>query len=340
MASAVRFLHCAGFRFDSPSWEGPPEWQKLRNQDLWQTFEAVLSLCLTEKVDFLFLTGNLFEQEYVRKETVARVAESFAKLDGVRIFITPGAKDPLVITSAYRLVVWPPNVHIFSGSISYVEIPSLQAIVYGAGWTAYSQESSFLDGFEVERDEKFRFMLLHAEVDSGQNTAGLIPLTLEQIASSGLTYLALGHKEVWNGIQKAGETFWADCGSPEVRSLQQKGPHGVLLGEIGKESCQFEYRELAQRRYMEKVLPLQADLESLAEKITEDMPAPNGEDVVSLVELSAAKRVAYSILPQVFSDKIQERLVEAANTETYKYWEMVRKVGLAAIGQGWEEDEN
>ncbi len=113
----------------------------------------------------------------------------------------------------------------------------------------------------------------------------------------------------------------------------------MLLGRLER-IMSVEYRELAQRRYMEKVLPLQADLESLAEKITEDMPAPNGEDVVSLVELSAAKRVAYSILPQVFSDKIQERLVEAANTETYKYWEMVRKVGLAAIGQGWEEDEN
>jgi hypothetical protein len=387
MASSVRFLHCAGFRFNSPFWEGPAEWKKLRNQDLWQTFEAVLSLCRNEKVDFLFLTGDLFEQEYVSKETVARVAGSFAKLDGIRIFITPGERDPLVITSAYRLVVWPGNVHIFSGSISCVEIPSLKAVIYGAGWTAYRQERSFLDGFKAERDGKLRFMLLHAELDSGQNSEGFIPITPEQIASSGLTYLALGHKEVWNGVQKAGETFWADCGSPEVRSFQQRGPHGVLLGEIRRESCRFEYRELAQRRYIEKVLPLQSDLEGLVEKIMEDTDKQTrykdmfriklsgylqeetvvqelqklladkfryievlaceyrflsqiGQDVVAGEELTAGKRTGYPTLAQVFSEKIQERLVAAGNDEKNKYWELVQKIGLSVIGQGREEDEN
>lgn len=299
MASTVRFLHCAGFRFDSHSWEGPAEWQKLRNQDLWQTLEAVLSLCLTEKVDFLFLTGDLFEQEYVSKETVMRVAGLFAKYDGIRIFITPGEKDPLVITSAYRLVVWPPNVHIFSGSISYVEIPSLKTVIYGAGWITYRQERPFLEGFHAERDGKFRFLLLHAEVDSVQNTEGFIPITPEQIASSGLTYLALGHKEVWNGIQKAGETFWADCGSPEVRSFQQRGPHGVLLGEIGKESCRFEYRELAQRRYIEKVLLLQSDLDGLVKKIVEDTDKQDRAKDLFRIKLSGSLQESESAVPEL-----------------------------------------
>lgn len=44
MASSVRFLQCAGFRFDSPSWDGPEKWIALRNQDLWDTFQAVLSI--------------------------------------------------------------------------------------------------------------------------------------------------------------------------------------------------------------------------------------------------------------------------------------------------------
>ncbi|MFZ3132966.1 MAG: hypothetical protein WA125_18115, partial [Desulfosporosinus sp.] len=59
MASGVRFLQCGGCCFDSPSWEGPEGWAAQRNQDLWRTFEAVLSLCRTEKIMFLFLTGDL-----------------------------------------------------------------------------------------------------------------------------------------------------------------------------------------------------------------------------------------------------------------------------------------
>ena len=121
MAPCVRFLQCAGCRFDSPSWEGPEGWTAQRNQDLWQTFEAVLSLCRSEKVEFLFLTGDLFEQEYVHKETVERVARSLAKLKGTKIFIAPGERDPFVTTSAYRLAVWPVSyTHLTLPTTPYV----------------------------------------------------------------------------------------------------------------------------------------------------------------------------------------------------------------------------
>ncbi|MHB8124978.1 MAG: metallophosphoesterase family protein [Desulfitobacteriaceae bacterium] len=403
MSSSVRFLHCAGFRFDSPSWEGPSVWAAMRNQDLWQTFEAVLSLCRSEKVDFLFLTGDLFEQEYVRKETVERVARSFAKLDGTRIFIAPGERDPIVITSVYRLAVWPSNVHIFIGGISRVEIPLRKVTVYGAGWTTYRQEGAFLDGFQTTRDGTLQFMLLHAEVDSVQNTEGFIPIMPEQIASSGLTYLALGHQEAWGGIQQAEETFWADCGSSEARSFRESGPHGVILGEFEKESARFEFRELGQRRYIEKALSTQADMKDLAAKLLADtsvqerqkdlfriklsgsfrdvetsvqtlqklladkfryvevlpcegQPAQFGSDVVATVDSIVGneqksgysrKETAvpdfqdgYPTLTQVFVDRIHERLVAAESTEKFEYWKLVQKIGLAALGQGREDDED
>lgn len=282
MASCVRFLQCAGFRFDSSSWEGPEGWTALRNQDLWQIFEAVLSLCRSEKIEFLFLTGDLFEQEYVRKETVERVARSLAKLEGTRIFITPGKRDPLILTSAYRLVVWPRNVHIFSSGVSSVKIPSHNVTVSGAGWTAYHQERPFLNGFQATNDGMLQLMLLHAEVDSENDTEGFIPIRQDQIASSGLAYLALGHREIWSGIQQAGETFWADCGAPIARSFHDSGPHGVLLGEIEKESSQFEFRELGQRRYIEKELAIQSqdDIEEgTAKLLAETSPEERQKDL-------------------------------------------------------------
>ena len=387
MSSCVRFLHCAGFRFDSPSWEGQEGWSVQRNQDLWQTFERVLSLCRSEKVDFLFLAGNLFEQEYVRKETVERVARSFANLDGIRIFIAPGERDPLVSTSAYRLSVWPSNVHIFLGGLSSVTIPSLNATVYGAGWTAYRQEGSYLEGFQATTDGTLQFMLLHAEVDSVKNTEGYIPILVEQIASSGLVYLALGHQEVRTEIQQAGETFWADCGSPEARRFRESGPHGVLLGEIDKESAQFEFRELGQRRYFEKTLSIQSDMEGLVAKLLAETSTQErqkdlfrimlsgpfqeveaevqtlqkllmekfrfievvpiegrlsqfGPESVSTVEMLARNRDGYPTLGHVFVDKLQERLLGADSVEDYEHWALVQKIGLAALGQGREDDED
>jgi hypothetical protein len=272
MVSPVRFVQCSGFCFDSRSWDGPAAWAVKRNQDLWQTFEEVLTLCRTEKADFLFLVGNLFEQEYARKETVERVARSLAGLEGTRVFVTPGEKDPLVLTSAYRLATWPANVHIFAGGISQIEIPSPEITIYGAGWTAYRQGKTFFDGFPAGADHtRIRLMLLYAEIASAKNSEGFLPLAEELVAASGLTYLALGRQQNWSGVRLAGETYWADCGSVEARSFQEDGPHGVLLGETDGEVTRIDFRELGQRRYLQKLLSVKnATPEAIASQLLAD----------------------------------------------------------------------
>ncbi|MCB8814367.1 metallophosphoesterase family protein [Desulfosporosinus shakirovi] len=288
MTSCLRFIQCAGFRFDSPFWDGPESWTTFRNLDLWQSFQAVLALCQSEKIEFLFLTGDLFEQEYVRKETVERVAKSLAKLEGTRVFITPGRRDPLIISSAYRLTVWPSNVHIFSSRVTSVRIPSHNVTIHGAGWTAYHQESPFLDCFQPLNDGTLQLMLLYAVVDSNRKTEGFIPIGQEQVASSGLNYLGLGSSEVWSGVQQAGKTNWADCGSLEARSFQDHGPHGVLLGEIQKESSCFEFRELGQRCYIEKNLTIrcQSSIEGIAEKIIAETKVEERQKNLYRIKLS------------------------------------------------------
>lgn len=316
MTPCVRFLQCAGCRFDSPFWEGPVGWAAQRNQDLWQTFEAVLSLCRSEKVELLFLTGNLFEQEYVRKETVERVARSLAELKGTKVFITPGQRDPYVITSAYRLAVWPINVHIFSSGISSVKIPSRNVTVYGAGWTTYHQEMSYLNDFQVTQDGTIPIMLLHAEVDSAKNPERLIPILPEDIASSGLSYLALGHREGWSGIQQVGETVWADSGFLEARSFCEPGPHGVIIGEIGKASTRFEFRELGQRHYIEKTLKIQSNIESLTTKLLSDTSPEERQKNLFRVKLSGQfQKVEETVHPmqKLLEDKF--RFVEVVHSE-------------------------
>lgn len=384
MAPSVRFLQCAGCRFDSPTWDGPEGWAAQRNRDLWQTFEAVLSLCRVEKVEFLFLTGDLFEQEYVHKETVERVARSLANLKDTKIFITPGERDPFVTTSAYRLAVWPSNVYIFSSGISSVEIPTLNVTIYGSGWTAYHQEGPFLDGFQLTRAGTISIMLLHAEVEL-KNTEGFIPILTDHIAASGLTYLALGHQEQWGGIQKAGETIWADSGFLEARSFGESGPHGVIMGEIEQDYVRLEFRELGQRQYIEKTLDIQANIESLATKLLSETSLEERQKDLFRVKLSGpfqtveasvhplrnllvdkfrfvevvhsegetnsqfeaavdtplkTRAVGYPTLSEIFSNKMKEHQATAESVENHDHWELVKKIGLAALGQGRIDDEN
>lgn len=319
MASSLRFLHCAGFSLDSPIYEShevPEGGEGQRNQGLWRTFETVLSLCRTEKIDFLLIAGDIFEQEYVHKDTVERLVRSFAKLEGTSIFIAPGKRDPLIQTSAYRLANWPSNVHIFLGGISSVKIPLHNLTVYGAGWTSYCQEGNILDGFQTIKDGTLQVMVLHAKVNYGQDTERFVTIQPEQIASSGLTYLALGNQEVWDGIQQEGDTFWANCGLLEAGSFQKSGPYGVLLGEIDKQSVRGEFRKLGQRNYSEERISIESDVESIA------------------------VRDGFPSLSQVFGAKLEEGLFRANSAEASKHWELVRKIGLAALEQGRDGHEN
>ncbi|MHB8074406.1 MAG: metallophosphoesterase family protein [Desulfosporosinus fructosivorans] len=319
MAPCVRFLQCAGCRFDSPFWEGPEGWAAQRNQDLWQTFEAVLSLCRSEKVEILFLTGDIFEQEYVHKATVERVARSLATLKGTRIFIAPGERDPLVATSAYRLAVWPSNVHIFSSGISSVKIPSLNVTVYGAGWTAYQQEDPFFDSFQVVQDGTIPIMLLHAEMASVKNSVGFIPIFPENIIASGLAYLALGHQERWTGIQKAGETVWSDSGFLEARSFAENGPHGVVMGELEQESVQVKFLELGQRHYIEKTLEIQdhqANIVAISSKLLSETSPEERQKDLYRVNLSGPFREVEAVvqpLQKLLADEF--RFLEIVHTE-------------------------
>ncbi|WP_407309393.1 exonuclease SbcCD subunit D [Desulfosporosinus sp. SB140] len=317
MTLSVRFLQCSGCRFDSPFWEGPAGWAMQRNHDLWQTFETVLLLCQSENVEFLFLTGDLFEQEYVRKTTVERVAQSLGRLKSTKIFIVPGEKDPFVATSAYRLAVWPSNAHIFSAGISHVKIPAQNVTVYGAGWTAYQQEKPFLEGFQVVEDGTIPLMLLHAEVASTKSTEGFIPLQTEHISSSGLSYLALGHQQKWTGIQKAGKTAWADSGVLEARGFSESGPHGVIIGEIGHGSTQFEFRELGQRRYIEKALPIQVNIESLASILLSETAPEERERDLFRIKLTGASANAEEVV----------RPLQRLLADTFRFIEVIYSQG-------------
>ena len=339
MSSWIRFLQCSGFRFDSPSWDGPERWKTMRNQDLWQTFEAVLSICQTERIDLLFITGDLFEQEYVGKETVERVALSFAKLEGTRIFITPGKRDPLTITSAYRLAAWPSNVHIFSSGVSSVKIPSFNVTVSGAGWTTYQQDRPFITGFKSTNDGTIQLMLLHAEVDSEKSAEGFIPIQQSEIASSGLTYLALGRREVWSGIQQAGETFWADCGEPEARSFRYSGQHGVIVGEIENKSSRFEFRELGRRYYTKKELTIQStkDIDVIVAKLLAETSLEERQRDMFRINLSGTlideKEWIVSTLQNLLETKF--RFVEVLPLEREQSQSRSRGVSVERNSEGY-----
>ena len=156
------------------------------------------------------------------------------------MFIAPGNHDCYGPRSVYAGTAWPDNVHIFSTvAVEGVELPGLNCVVHGAAFTTHQADRSPLMGFAAPRDGRIHLMALHGDVE-GKGRYG--PIALEDIAASGLTYLALGHIHACSGLQKAGDTYWAYPGCPEGRGFDELGDKGVLVVTVddgGAVSAEF-----------------------------------------------------------------------------------------------------
>ena len=104
----------------------------------------------------------------------------------------------------------------------------------------------------------------------------------EDIASSGLDYLALGHVHQYSCLRRAGETFWAYPGCPEGRGFDELGEKGVLWLEVEKGRTEAEFVPLCRRRYQILSVDLTGQADPAA-AVLAAMPTQTGEDIYRLL---------------------------------------------------------
>lgn len=265
----MRIIHAADFHLDSPFDGLSPEQAVERRAEQRQLLERLAELARSTRAEAVLLAGDLLDGDRVYYETVEALSRALGRIDAP-VFIAPGNHDYYTGRSPYAVNAWPDNVHIFrSGQIESVELPGLNAVVYGAAFTADGRGESLLHGFSAPQDGKLHLMVLHADVDARQGSR-YCPVSSADIAASGLDYLALGHIHTCTGVQMAGQVPWAYSGCPEGRGFDETGVKGVLCGEVergGKAALKFV--PLCSRQYQVLELPVteQDDTDSIVTQV-------------------------------------------------------------------------
>ena len=164
-----------------------------------------------------------------------------------KVFIAPGNHDRYGANSPWETVKWPENVHIFKENrMTAAEADT--AVVHGAAFTGAEQAESLLAGFTAPRDGRVHIGLLHGEIDPAE--ARYNPIRREEIASSGLAYLALGHIHKRMEPQRWGGTLCAWPGCIEGRGFDELGEKGFYEGMIGDDgTVSLTFVPFAWRRY-------------------------------------------------------------------------------------------
>ncbi len=214
------------------------------------TFFKVLDICKTESVDFLLISGDLFDTPFPDADTVAEIIHAMFQIPDTIIAISPGNHDCACPGSVYLSYTFPKNVFLFTSFAEYFDFPEKNVRLYGAAFTDRFEKLSLLSGATDTNPDMINLCVLHGDVVSSHSDSLYNPITPDAIKDSGFDYLALGHIHKRSDIQKCGNTFYAYCGCPDGKGFDEDGSRGAYLGTIGKGLCNMEYIELSSRKYL------------------------------------------------------------------------------------------
>ena len=226
----IKILHSADWHLDAPmSGHNPEDTEYLRRQ-LRKLPEKIAKLCIAQGCDVMLLSGDLFDGN-PSAETVRTVQKALQEVN-IPVFIAPGNHDFVAAGSAYEMDGWPENVHIFkSAKLESVSLPELSIRIYGAGFESMDCPA-LLKGFQAAGPESWHIGVLHGEAEAAGSA--YCPITREQLRSSKLSYLALGHIHKSSSL-RAGDTLCAWPGCPMGRGYDELGAKGVILVTLEQE---------------------------------------------------------------------------------------------------------
>ena len=302
----IKFLHAADFHLDSPFSGLSPEQAASRRAEQRAMLTALVNCCNENDCQILLLSGDLFDSTQVYQDTIDALLQAFSACRA-EIFIAPGNHDFYAAGSPYAAVNWPENVHIFQSSqISSILLPNLNCRVYGAAFTSPSS-TGLLTDFIAPAEDTVKFMVLHGDVQSPDGPYN--PITTEEIAKSGLDYLALGHVHTRSDLRCAGKTHYAWPGCPLGRGFDETGEKGVLIGTVSANECSLTFHSLSGRRY--QILRCNAGADPLA-SIRSALPAETKNDIYRIIltgesEPINLRELTNLLAPQFYSVSIQDQ---------------------------------
>ena len=267
----MKFVHIADIHFDSPftnlsDRKGLGDNIRLEQR---KAFTKVIEYIKQHNIPFLFISGDLYEHTYIRKSTIEYINNLFKQIPQTKIFITPGNHDPYIKNSYYNQFNWNENVKIFKGAIEKVQLDGIN--IYGYGFTDFYCKKCGIENLELDEKNKLNILVIHTSLDgSGDEKQEYNPISKKTLKEKGFDYCALGHihKKYYNEEQNQNIVY---PGSTVSLGFDELGAHGMIVGDITKESINIEFVEIEQTEFTELELDCTQinDIDELIEKINE-----------------------------------------------------------------------
>ena len=302
-------------------------------------FRASVDLAVTERVDLFLIAGDLFDSNVQPRRSVERVAAELARLAQARIrsVLIPGTHDVYDRASVYRAYDLPgmagskPGdglVTVLTPERPWIHFAALDAVVHGPVFATKRAPHSPLRDLAAARTPPatWQIGLLHAAIAiPGRTDNDEVVVTVDEIAASGLDYLALGH---WHSSQssKAKGVTYAYSGAPEPVAVDQDRAGKVLLVSLdehdGTRSVQVEERTVGRTTFSR----IDVDVATLASQpaLVDRLQAAASPDLVLDVRLIGVRPDELDLEPEEVEQTLEPSFLRVR----------VRDLSLPALTEG------
>lgn len=237
----LKFIHAADLHLDTP-FKGLLSWNEQLGSKLkdatFRSFRKIIDLCLQEEVDFLLISGDIFDVENKSLAAQIKFVSELKRLSdrGVPAYIVCGNHDPL--SSWIDDLQMPKNVHRFDSSevksVTYNKNGTPIADIYGISYRDKVVNENLAVKYRLkDNPSKFSIALLHGTVGTPGRHENYAPFKIDDVEKKGFDYWALGHIHK-RQIVKSSFPAIVYPGNPQGRDFGETGGKGCCLVEISE----------------------------------------------------------------------------------------------------------
>ena len=233
----ITFVHAADLHLDAASGglgaDMPPAFAERLHSATFVALDRLVALCLAEQADFLVLAGDVYNHEDGSLRAQIALRDACARLDaaGIPVFIAHGNHDPL--SSRIASLVMPSGTLVFGEDVSVhpvVRDGETIALVHGISHASTRETRNLARRFARTADACPQVGVLHCTIGTADGEQRYAPCTVEDLASTGLDYWALGHIHLRQVLCETPRVVYP--GSTQGLHIGEEGDHGCTLVRV------------------------------------------------------------------------------------------------------------
>ncbi|UCH14440.1 MAG: DNA repair exonuclease [Bacteroidales bacterium] len=239
----VRFIHTADLHLDTP-FKGLASWNKDLADKLkdatFKSFRKIVDLCHKENVDFLIISGDIFESENKSLAAQLKFISELKRLSdsGIHAYFVCGNHDPL--NSWLDTTQLPENVNRFGSSkiekFTYSKNKKPVADIHGISFQEKVVKDNLALKYKLANNPApVSIAVLHGTTGMAGPHENYAPFKVANVLNRGFNYWALGHIHKRQIINESNPVIIYP-GNPQGRDFGETGAKGCYLVEIDTNS--------------------------------------------------------------------------------------------------------